>query len=685
MSTGAGAIRAGRAYIELFTSDKALKSGLASAEKSVMALGKTVKAVGAGLQDLGTRMATIGLGAAASLGVASQAFGDFEAGMARIKSNMPKEKDAAGLAKTAEATQDADRAIQNLVRTLGQRSGNVQKVYEELSKAGSDVDLTGPVVQFAKVASMAFDEAAVTVAKGTKIWKRSGEDIMNGMSSAADSSTLSLKDISDAAVMAAQVAKDAGLSFEEFTATLAMLGDAGMAGSDAGTAFKNMLANLTAATPEAKELMKELGLSAYDAAGRTKTFTEMIDNLQDVFSKLSDEERRGAMRKIMGMDAIRPGLVFLEKGTDGLKEMMGTMAGARSVAEKFDIQMDSLQGGLERLAAGADLASIALGAALKDSFARLIEIVAGTLKGVADLVVANKELVRTFVPIVAIVTAAGVALAALGIAIGLVTSPLGLVAIGLGAAAAALHKFTDVTKTFQTAWTAIGDLLKKGDLAGAARVGMLELQIIYQAGTLAILKIWDDWGNAMVDVIVDMAATARRIMVELGHDMVKMATLIASGTNTPLRVAWIANIEAQRQQLLEEIDAAELAERETRRGGSAKDIKDREKALQDARAELAKLAEEAKRRTDLLANPPPFVGPPKPDTAKAALEVGRGLDAAKDKVDVKGTFSAVAAGRALAGGDTVSSKLDDQIAIQEKELKELVKLNRKATPLVFSS
>ena len=64
MSTNPGAIRAGRAFVELFADDSKLVRGLRRAERKVKAFGRSIRTFGLKLMGLGTAVLAPLLGAA---------------------------------------------------------------------------------------------------------------------------------------------------------------------------------------------------------------------------------------------------------------------------------------------------------------------------------------------------------------------------------------------------------------------------------------------------------------------------------------------------------------------------------------------------------------------------------------------------------------------------------------------
>jgi hypothetical protein len=76
------------------------------------------------------------------------------------------------------------------------------------------------------------------------------------------------------------IASQTGLSIEDTTGTLAAFASAGLLGSDAGTSFKTMLQAVQAPSGKTKELMDDLGISAYDTAGNFIGITKFAGQLK---------------------------------------------------------------------------------------------------------------------------------------------------------------------------------------------------------------------------------------------------------------------------------------------------------------------------------------------------------------------------------------------------------------------
>lgn len=99
-------------------------------------------------------------------------------------------------------------------------------------------------------------------------------DINNAI---ADASGANLSQLGEAYALAGANASQAGYTMEEFSATLAPLIEQTNSGSEAGTAFKAIIANLTNPTKEATEVLTKLGISLKDNNGHWKTSKQLLD------------------------------------------------------------------------------------------------------------------------------------------------------------------------------------------------------------------------------------------------------------------------------------------------------------------------------------------------------------------------------------------------------------------------
>lgn len=95
-------------------------------------------------------------------------------------------------------------------------------------------------------------------------------------------SNTTLMEIAESYKYAASLLALNGTSFEEATAAIGILGDAGIKGSQAGTTMRTLALNIAKPTKAQKEMWKQLGISRTDAQGNIRP---LIDIFSDLNSK----------------------------------------------------------------------------------------------------------------------------------------------------------------------------------------------------------------------------------------------------------------------------------------------------------------------------------------------------------------------------------------------------------------
>lgn len=117
---------------------------------------------------------------------------------------------------------------------------------------------------------------------------------------AAAMSNTSVGGMVEAMKQASTVADQYNVSLEQTGAVLAVMAKRNIEGSAAGTAFRNMMVELTTPTRKASAAMKELGLNLYDNDGKLKDFDTVIKMLTDRFGTLNEQTKLEFSNAIFG-------------------------------------------------------------------------------------------------------------------------------------------------------------------------------------------------------------------------------------------------------------------------------------------------------------------------------------------------------------------------------------------------
>lgn len=312
-----------------------------------------------------TRIATnvmAGLGIAAlAVGVsATKMAADFDQSMSTIQADL--QANGSDMQKLRQA------AIQAGADTVYSASEAADGI-DALGKAGlSTTDiLTGGLsgaLNLAASDGMQVGEAAELMSTTLKQFNLTGADagkVADALAAGAGKAVGSAHDLGLALNQTGLMANSMGVSMTETVGTLAAFANAGMIGSDAGTSLKTMLQRLSNPTGDAAELMKELGISAYDASGNFVGLSNFAGQLKTSMSGLSQEQRNAALSTIFGSDAIRAANVLYQEGAKGIDGWTKAVSDSGFAADVAAKKNDNLKGDIENLSGSVETLMINLG------------------------------------------------------------------------------------------------------------------------------------------------------------------------------------------------------------------------------------------------------------------------------------------------------------------------------------
>lgn len=104
-------------------------------------------------------------------------------------------------------------------------------------------------------------------------------------------SNTTLTEIAESYKYAASLLSAGGVEFEEATAAIGVLGDAGIKGSQAGTTLRTIMANIANPTAKQKKAWSQIGVSTKDKNGNTKPLLEIFQELNGKNLAIADYYR----------------------------------------------------------------------------------------------------------------------------------------------------------------------------------------------------------------------------------------------------------------------------------------------------------------------------------------------------------------------------------------------------------
>ena len=139
--------------------------------------------------------------------------------------------------------------------------------------------------------------------------------------------------------------KNLNVPMETSATMLGLLANAGIKGSEGGTALNAILANMVKRSGDAGTAMDELGIKMFDANGKTRDMRDVFGDLNTALANCTEEQRATYLAMIGGKqhtDAMNALLTGLNQTTaDGIPlwdELQGAIDGAGGAFERFHAQ-----------------------------------------------------------------------------------------------------------------------------------------------------------------------------------------------------------------------------------------------------------------------------------------------------------------------------------------------------------
>lgn len=522
-------------------------------ERGMAQAAKTAETVGRSLQRYVTLPLTAIAGA--SVYVAS----NYNASMNRV---------AAVTQATGDQLEVLSDQAKELGRTTRYSAGQAADAMGFLGMAGFNTEqimsAMPSTLQLAAAAQLDLAEAADITSNILTGYSMSTEELGHAndvLVSAFTGANTNLSQLGEAMKYVGPVASGMGQSFEGTAAAIALLGNAGIQGSMAGTTLRGALGALASPTKEAAAVMQEFGIKVTDSQGQLLQMADIIEQ----FEKSGIDATK--MMELFGLRA-GPGMISLvEQGSVAFREFEQRLESSGGLAERVaDKNMEGLSGALISMKSVLEGVSLEIGEALTPAILKMVDVVKAASTWFIELEETQRN---TVVAIGALAAATGPLLILLGqmpkvlgaIRVGLTliaTHPVVFAVVAIGAAIAGVITYFDaweetiigvkaVLGTFGTIAETI--LMSLGRVAiQMAKTLMAPFESIAKAAAGDWKGAWGtlkdavlDWG----DVAVSIANDAKTAFVEMAGSWTDAISKIQAG-----RVAYeMAEIESTLQDI----------------------------------------------------------------------------------------------------------------------------------------
>lgn len=161
---------------------------------------------------------------------------------------------------------------------------------------------------------------------------------------------------------AAPVAGALGYSAEDTAIALGLMANAGIKGSQGGTALRSSLSRLIKPTDDAAALMEKYGLSMTNADGSMKSLGQVMDMLRNNMSDLTEAEQAQAAATLFGQEAMSGMLSIINASDKDYEKLTSAIYDADGAAQEMaDTMLDNLGGQLTLLKSALEGLAIQFG------------------------------------------------------------------------------------------------------------------------------------------------------------------------------------------------------------------------------------------------------------------------------------------------------------------------------------
>lgn len=380
--------------------------GIEKAKDDLNSLDDTGKKTGANLNKTANTTGKMGLAIVAGLGLAINSAANFEQRMSAVE--------AVSGATSAEMDQLSQKAL-DLGAKTSFSAGEAASAIEELAKAGLSVPeimngAADATVALAAAGEIALPEAATIASNALNQFGLQAKQLPNVadlIAGAANASAISVSDLGMSMSQAGAVANLAGLSFEDTATAIALMGNAGIKGSDAGTSLKSMLSRLQPTTAKQFDLFQQLGIITadgtnkfYDATGALKSFDKVAGVLQGSLKGMTDKQKQATLQTLFGSDAIRAAAIMADNGAKGFNKMSDAM-NKTTAAEVAATRLDNFKGSLEAFMGSLETVGITLGTVFLPALRKIVEAITQALNWFLALSAGTQKAIVAFIAIAA--------------------------------------------------------------------------------------------------------------------------------------------------------------------------------------------------------------------------------------------------------------------------------------------
>ena len=415
--------------------DKASKNIVTKFGANMQSAGKKLTSAGSTLTKSVT-VPIVGLGTAAI-----KTSSDFESAMSKVSAisgatgtdlNKLNKKAQEMGSKTKFSATEAANAFEYMAMAgwkTGDMLDGIEGIMNLAAASGEDLATTSDIVTDALTA---FGLSA----------KDSGH-FADVLAKASSSANTNVSMLGESFKYVAPVAGALGYSAEDTAIALGLMANAGIKGSQAGTALRGSISRLVKPTDDAAAMMDKYGISLTNTDGTMKPLGEVMNTLREKLGGLSEAEQAQAAATLFGQEAMSGMLAIINASDSDYQSLTDSIYNADGAAQQMaDTMLNNLSGQLTLLKSALEGLAIQFGEILMPYIKQFVGWLQSLVQKLQEMTPEQKEQIVKW--------------AAFAAAIGPVLVVVGKLVTGIGGVISAFGKIPAIISSAKAAFTAIG-------------------------------------------------------------------------------------------------------------------------------------------------------------------------------------------------------------------------------------
>lgn len=174
--------------------------------------------------------------------------------------------------------------------------------------------------------------------------------LVDQMARTSSRSNTSVSQLGEAMLQIGGTARILSGGTAELSTALGLLADNGIKSSEGGTQLRNILRSLANPTKSGKELLDNLGVSVFDAAGNMRSLQDIFTEFSSAIAGFTQEQRTAALSEIFNVRDLKGAEALLGTNIDRWRELGTEIANSKGAAENMAaVQLDNLKGDAQLL------------------------------------------------------------------------------------------------------------------------------------------------------------------------------------------------------------------------------------------------------------------------------------------------------------------------------------------------